>query len=290
MLDRLRNHRLLHFFVLGLGVLCISWSAIFVKLSGVPGLSTAFYRMLIGFVGVLPIWYFNRPPQINWKGVKLAIVCGFLFAIDISLWNTAIVISKASISTLLANLAPVWVGIAALLFWKQKPTLNFWLGTAISILGVAIIIGLNEILSTRFNSGNLLSVLASIFYGAYMLVTQKGRAFIDTLTFSVLSMGTSTFVLFILCMVFQMPIWGFDSHAWWALVGIGLIPQLVGWLSINYALKFIKPTTASVTLLSQSVFTAIFSVPVLGEYLNWYEGIGAVVVLCGIYLVNKKYI
>jgi drug/metabolite transporter (DMT)-like permease len=288
MLKQLRNHPLLHFFFLGLGVLCISWSAIFVKLSGVPGLSTAFYRMAIGFIGVLPLWYLNRKSQVNWKGVKLAVVCGALFAIDISLWNTAIVISKASISTLLANLAPVWVGIAALFFWKQKPTLYFWLGTVISILGVAIILGLDQILATRLNSGNLLSILASMFYGAYMFVTQKGRAYIDTLTFSVVSMGTSAFILLAGCLVLQSPIWGFEAYSWWALIGVGIIPQLIGWLSINFALKFIKPTTASVSLLSQSVFTALFSVPVLGEFLSLYEALGALVVLCGIYLVNKK--
>jgi drug/metabolite transporter (DMT)-like permease len=168
MFKQLRNHHLLHFFLLGIGVLCISWSAIFVKLSGVPGLSTAFFRMAIGFLGVLPIWYFNRKSLVNWKGVQLAIVCGSLFAIDISLWNTAIVISKASISTLLANLAPVWVGIGALLFWKQKPTLYFWIGTAISILGVAIILGLDQIVATRLNSGNLLSILAQhVLWGVY---------------------------------------------------------------------------------------------------------------------------
>jgi drug/metabolite transporter (DMT)-like permease len=288
MFKQLRNHHLLHYFLLGTGVLCISWSAIFVKLSGVPGLTTAFFRMAIGFVGVLPIWYFNRKPHINWKGVRLAMVCGFLFAIDISLWNTAIVISKASISTLLANLAPVWVGIGALLFLKQKPTLFFWIGTAISIFGVAIILGLDQIIATRLNFGNLLSIFASMFYGAYMLVTQKGRAYIDTLTFSVVSMGTSAAILLLFCFLFQAPLWGFEPHSWWALAGVGLIPQLCGWLCINFALKFIKPTTASVTLLSQSVFTALFSIPVLGEFLSWYEGVGVGVVLFGIYLVNKR--
>jgi drug/metabolite transporter (DMT)-like permease len=121
-----------------------------------------------------------------------------------------------------------------------------------------------------------------------MIVTQKGRAYIDTLTFSVVSMGTSAAILLVLCFFFHAPLWGFESHAWWALAGVGLIPQLTGWLCINFALKFIKPTTASVSLLSQSVFTALFSVPVLGEFLSWYEGVGAAVVLFGIYLVNKK--
>jgi len=67
-----------------------------------------------------------------------------------------------------------------------------------------------------------------------------------------------------------------------------LISQLGGWLAINWSLGYIKSTVASVTLLSQSVVTAIIAVPVLGEILDWNEVIGAVIVLFGIFLVNRK--
>ena len=70
--------------------------------------------------------------------------------------------------------------------------------------------------------------------------------------------------------------------------GAGLFPQVFGWLAINQALGHIRPTVASVSLLGQSVFTALFSIPVLGEMLTINEIAGAVVVLAGIYLVNKK--
>lgn len=73
-----------------------------------------------------------------------------------------------------------------------------------------------------------------------------------------------------------------------SLGALGLIPQVAGWLAINQALGHIKPTIASVTLLSQSVFTALFSIPLLGEQLTLLEIGGAVIVLGGIYLVNRK--
>ena len=72
------------------------------------------------------------------------------------------------------------------------------------------------------------------------------------------------------------------------IVGLGLIPQLLGWLAINQALGHIRPTVASVSLLSQTVFTAIFSILILGEVLTLHEIGGALVVLVGIYLVNRK--
>jgi len=288
MFSSFRTSSSFNFIVLFIGVLCIAWSAIFVKLSEVPGLTTAFYRMAIGFAGVLPIWYFNRKPNVDILGVKIAVICGLLFATDIALWNSAIVMTKAGISTLLANLSPVWVGLGALVFLKQKPNLLFWIGTVVSLFGVAIILGLEQMFSFQLNSGNVLSIVASMFYGAYMLTATKARNHIDTLTFSVISMGTSAAVLLLVCLFFRVPLCGFEMHSWWALLGVGLVPQLAGWLAINYSLKFIKPTTASVTLLSQSVFTVLFSVPVLGEYLSWYELLGAIVVLFGVYLVNSR--
>ena len=72
------------------------------------------------------------------------------------------------------------------------------------------------------------------------------------------------------------------------LVGVGLISQLGGWLAINYAIAHMPSTIASVSLLSQSVFTALIAVPLLGEHLTSMEVLGAVIVLSGIFLVNKK--
>jgi drug/metabolite transporter (DMT)-like permease len=69
---------------------------------------------------------------------------------------------------------------------------------------------------------------------------------------------------------------------------LGIVPQVLGWLAINQALGHIKATVVSVSLLSQSVFTALFSIPVLGELLTAREISGAAIVLGGIYLVNKK--
>lgn len=273
--------------LLFVGVLCISWSAIFVKLSGVQGITTAFYRLFFGSIGLIPVWIFFKKPQYDRRGIAFAMLSGVLFSIDIALWNTSITLSKASISTLLANMAPVWVGIAYLMFWKKEMKPGFWLGTLISIAGVAVIVGFDQIFTTGNHAGNLLAIGASVFYAAYMISTQKGRLSIDTLTFTMVSMWTSSFILLAVCLVFDAPLWGFSTKTWLSLGGLGLIAQMSGWLAINYALGRIKTTTASVSLLSQSVFTAIFSVFVLGERLTFNEITGAIIVLAGIYQVNR---
>lgn len=277
-----------HYFLLFLGILCISWSAIFVKLADVSGLSSAFYRMFIGFVGVLPIWLIRKKTVSDRKSVGIAVLCGIIFACDIAVWNISILLTKAAISTLIANLAPVWVGVGAILFLKEKPGRVFWIGTVIALFGVSVIVGIDKIYNSRLNAGHFLAMLASLFYACYLLIMRKGRLHLDTVTFTTISMLTSSVVLFFISVFTSTQLSGFSMQSWEALIGLGLVSQLGGWLAINYAMAYMPPTIASVSLLSQSVFTALIAIPILGEKLTKIEVFGAAIVLFGIFLVNKK--
>jgi drug/metabolite transporter (DMT)-like permease len=269
------------------GIICISWSAILVKLADVTGIASGFYRLFFGTLAIIPVWLYYKKPITDLKGVRIAIICGILFGADIALWNSSIMLSKASISTLLANLAPIWVGLGALFFMKEKPGKIFWVGTFIALAGVVMIVGGRQVFGNELTLGNGLAILASMFYGAYLLTVRKGRNTLDTFSFTTISMITSTIVLGIISLFSGVPMWGFSTPSWIYLIALGIVPQVIGWLTINQALGHISPTVASVSLLSQSVFTAIFSVPVLSEYLSWPEMLGAIVVLAGIFLVNS---
>jgi drug/metabolite transporter (DMT)-like permease len=279
---------LLHYAALLFGLMCIGWSAIFVRLAEVSGFTSAFYRMAIAAVAILPLWVYRKKSGIDVNSVKAAVLCGLFFACDLALWNTSILLSKAAIATLLANLAPIWVGVGAIFILKEKPKAIFWIGTAVSIFGVTIIIGISEVIHTRMNLGNLLAISASVLYAAYLLTTQRVRILLDTVSFTAISIISSSVVLLVICLVSGAQMTGFSSKSWMSLLGLGLITQLGGWLAINWALGYIKSTSASASLLSQSVITAIIAVPVLNETLSVIEMLGAAIVLFGIFLVNRR--
>lgn len=291
-MDKQIRHKspLINYLLLLTGILCISWSAILVKIADVSGIASGFYRIFFGTVALIPFWLYYRKPGADARSIRIAIICGVLFACDIALWNTSIMLSKASVSTLLANLAPVWVGLGTILFIREKPGKLFWPGTVIALAGVIVIVGSEQIFHTGLNTGNILAILASMFYGSYLLTVRRGRSKMDTFSFTAYSMIASTVTMGIISLFSGVEMWGFETKSWLALIALGLIPQVVGWLTINQALGHIAPDIASVSLLSQTVFTALFSVPVLGEMLTYNEIIGSVVVLAGIVLVNLKHI
>ena len=212
---------------------------------------------------------------------------GLFFAMDLVLWNTALLLTGAGTATLLANNAPLWVGLAAWLFFHQRLTRNFWAGLFVALLGMALIVGIGGLRVTGSGLGDLLAIGASFFYAAYLLTTQRVRARMDTLGFMAISVGAATGVLAITALVLGQPLLGYGPETLAPLVALGLISQVGGWLSINYALGHIPATQVSVTLLAQAVVTTLVAIPVLGELPSALQVVGGALVLGGIYWVYR---
>ncbi|MBA3470430.1 MAG: DMT family transporter [Herpetosiphonaceae bacterium] len=272
---------------LAIGVVCIALSAIWVKWANVPGSASAFYRMAIAAVPLIPWWLARRPAHLPRKATLLALLGGIFFAVDLLLWNTAILMTSAANSTLLANNAPLWVGLGTLLIFRQRLPRSFWWGMALALVGVLLILGGDIVREPTLGQGDLLSISAGMFYAAYLLTTQSARSELDTLTFMTLGIVVSVVVLFAASMFFNAPLTGYSGKTWGALLGLGLVSHLGGWLAINYALGYIKASVASVSLLGQPVLTAVISIPLLGEGLALEQIVGGALVLGGIWVVHR---
>jgi drug/metabolite transporter (DMT)-like permease len=273
---------------LAVGILCIGCSALFVKFAGVPGTVSAFYRLLFAAPPLVVAWVWTRKALPARRDLQLMAAGGALFAIDLSLWNSGLLLTSAATATLLANNAPIWVGLGALFIFHERLAPKFWFGLALSLLGMALIVGYAGWRDLSFNHGDLLAIAASVFYAAYLLTTQKARVANDTLTFMTVSVLAGAVLLLVLNLCLGLPLGGFSPRSWWALVGLGLVSQLVGWLAINYALGHLKASAVSVSLLAQAVVTALLSIPLLGETLGLAQTVGGLLVLSGIYLVNSR--
>ncbi len=284
------NKKFLPYLLLFIGTLCIGWSAIFVTTAHMNGVASAFYRVAIALCVVMPWWLFSRQKLPALNDLLLILLGGVLFGMDLTFWNVSILLTSAATSTVLANFAPVWVGLGAMFFFREKLGLWFWVGTALAIGGIFFIIGLDKIEAMDIGKGNLFALTASFFYAMYLLVTQKSRQKMGTLTFMTFATLGSTVTLLVSMLIqgisFHVPM---DNQVTLlSLAGLGIITHVGGWLTINYSLGHIKSSVASVTLLSQAVWTGLIAIPVLGQVLSWHQIVGAIIVLLGVFLVNWK--
>ncbi|MCB9141477.1 MAG: DMT family transporter, partial [Anaerolineales bacterium] len=125
--------------LLGLGILCIGMSAIWVKWADLPGLVSAFYRVFIAALVLTPWWLLSRRRLPKRRALALTGLGGVFFALDLVLWNTALLITTAAQATLLANNAPLWVGLGALLIFHEKLPRLYWIGLALALAGMTLV-------------------------------------------------------------------------------------------------------------------------------------------------------
>ena len=271
-----------------LGVFCIAWSAIFVKIAHAPALTSGFYRYFFCFVGLVPIWVYRKIKIPNQKTLLWIILGAFFFVCDMGLWNLSILKTSASVSTLLANNASIFVSLGALIFFKQKLSAIYWIGLCVATVGVFIITGRDFIENPDLSIGHLMAIGAAVFYAGYLLITQKVRESIDVVNFMGWSLIACLFFSYLVCWQQNLQMLHFDNQTWYAFIASGIICHLVGWLCINYSLGFLPAAIVSPTLLIQPVLTSIISFFILHETLRKEQILGGFIVILGVYLVNRK--
>ena len=271
------------------GIICISFSPIFVKLAVAPPVTSGFYRIFLAWLMLAPYCIIKRKLRIERKDLFVALVGGVVFGADIAVWNISLVKISATISTLIANLAPVWVGLLSFLILRKKHRAHlFWAGTWIAIIGMVILVGYQHILHLQFNVGLVYALVASFFYATYIMITKGILKKITTVTFMFYNMlGASVFLL-VVCCVQGDELIHFPTPTWLYFFGTGLICQLAGWIAINYSLSFLQATRVSIALLSQTVVAGIWAALFLHETLEFNEIVGSIIVLAGIAVTFLK--
>lgn len=267
---------------LAIGIICIAFSPIFVKLIPLSALSAAFYRLFFAWIFLAPYFFFKGSLRIDTKSLVIAIIGGLVFGLDIAVWNISILKSTATISTLVANLAPLWVGLLSLIIYKKQPGASFWIGTVVAICGMIILVGIQNILHLQLNEGVLYAMFSSVLYAIYILISKDVLARINTLAFMFYSMLAATIFLGIFCEMGHDAMWGFSLNTWLLLITLGLLCQLIGWITINYAISHMDSTQVSIALLGQTVATALLAWWLLSEKVGFIELLGGAVVLVGI--------
>lgn len=274
------------------GGCAIAFAPIFVRLSDTGPLASAFWRTALA-TPLLWMWVWLKPgtdPKAGKPGsVPMALVlAGLFFAADLGVWHFSILFTSVANSTLLANLAPIFVTLAGWLLWKQRFTRTFLVGMVVAIAGMFVLVGPNFALGGTRLLGDALGALTAVFYAGYMLAIKNARdAQASTARLMAWSTTISALALLPVALIAPQPFLPSAASGWLVLLALALVSQILGQGLIAYAFAHLPASLSSVSLLIQPVVAALAAWMIFAEPVGPSQFVGGAIVLAGIWLARK---
>lgn len=286
-----QNKSILSYTALGVGVLALSFSGMFVRWADAPGPVTAFYRLFFSIFLLLPLFMprARANPSARSSLVIYPLLAGVFTAFDLALWTSSLSYTTVSNATLLGNTAPLWVALAGWLIYKQRFPRNFWAGLGLALFGAALIISADFILHPRFGVGDVMAIFTGFFYGCYFLLTEKSRKKFDSFSHIWFVGVGASLALFVINLVLGYRLTGYNTQSWLVFLASAIVSQVVGYTALAYALGHLPATIVAPTMILQPVVTTLLAIPFFGEVPTIWQALGGGFALAGIYIVNQTH-
>ena len=276
------------------GAICIALSPIWVRVSEVGPTASAFWRVALAVPLLWTLFAFNSKGQktLDKSRFIALVVAGFAFAGDLAFWHWSIQHTSVANSTLLANLASIFVTLAAWVLWKQRPSGLFLAGLAAALLGTGLLVRANIAAFSGTSPGALLGdgfgVVTALFYAWYLLgvkgLRERGVA---TLQLMAVTTTVTAAILLPVALASGEALLPQTGLGWLKLLGLAWISHAAGQGLIAYALAKLPAAFSAAGLLLQPVLAAGFAWLLLAEPLTAPQFVGGAIVLAGIYLAHK---
>lgn len=275
------------------GAVIISFSAVFVKLAGVPPAVSAFYRMFFGGLTLLVMLAATRNLSALRRAMAWpALACAVFFCADLLCWHASINYIGPGLATLVGNFQVFLITIVAAFQARRFPRPGFLAAMALAIAGLYLVVGRGFGAQTpEFRLGVGYGLATAIFYGLFILtlkqaVTDGGRA-APMAAMAVLSLAGAVLLA-------PVVLLGGDSLALptatslLSLLGLGIIGQGIGWLAISTGLAGVRPALAGLILLLQPTLSYVWDVSFFDKATGPVELCGVALALAGIYIGSTR--
>lgn len=281
------------------GALAIALAPILVRVSELEPVATAFYRLLIAlpffWLGMLAERRTHRTTvsaPVTAADTALMTLAGLMLAGDLALWHLSITMTSVAKATLFNNCAPVFVALLGWLLFRERTRLGLVVALAVSLSGMALLIGDGLILAPGAQQdgqwqGDAVAVSTATFYAIYLMVVKHLRATHST---SVIMAGTSAAAALVLAVAAWLeggPMLPSTLWGWGIVLALGVVCHVIGQGLITHALAHLPVTFSSIGLLIQPVAAAALAWILFGEALGPLQWLGGTLALVGITLARR---
>ena len=266
------------------GNIALSLGPLLVRLADTGPVASAFWRMGLALPLILLLAWRETGGRLPPRAVMLvAAVAGLFFALDLMAWHLGILRTKVANATLFGNCASLLLVLWGILLTRTLP--RGWQAAAIllAFAGSTLLMGQSYELSPAYLAGDLLCLLAGLFYTFYVILMQRVRDALAPWT----ALGISSAVCVPLLLGTSLAMGeAVMPRDWTPLILLALISQLVGQGLMIWALPRFSPPVLGLTLLIQPAFAALTGWLAFDERLGPVELFGGMLVGVALVLIR----
>ena len=259
---------------------------LFVRMADTGPVASGFWRMALALPVIAVMAHFGPKSSGRMTPVLILVIAasGILFAADLASWHVGILRTKMANATLFGNSASLIFPVYGFVVARLWPTRRQGLALLLALVGAAVLMGRSAELSPEHLVGDLLSLLAGVFYAAYFIAIARARETLAPLPLLAASTLASALPLLILALALGEQV--MPTH-WTPLVALALCSQVMGQGLMVYALGRISPLVIGLTLLTQPIVAAFVGWLMFDETLGALDLFGAVLVGLALVLVRQ---
>ena len=273
------------------GACTIALAPILVRFSEVGPVATGFWRILLSLPVALAWMMRERraqpdapTPPLRWRPLAL---CGLFFAADLGIWHLSLSLTSVANSTLLVNMAPIFVTLGAWAVFGIRVTRTFLLGMAVGVVGAALLALSSARFSPEHLAGDALALLAAVAYAGYILAIKELRGTLGTGTILALSGVFTCLGLAPAMLLLGETVIPATARGWAVVIALAVVVQLIGQSLITWSMRHLPASFSAVSLLLQPVVAALLAWALLAEAVGPVQALGAAAVLLGIYVARR---
>lgn len=257
-----------------------------VRLADVGPLASGFWRLAIAAPVLFVLCGLGRQRFIKIdRAIFFAIViAGAAFAADLAVWHEGILRTNLTNSTLVGNMSAFAFAGWGFLVARKLPGRNAALALLLALAGVLLLMGRSYQLNPSHLIGDLLCLLAALFYTIYLIVIGNLRTRIAPLpTMALVTVAGAAFAL-VVTVTGEGDIWPRD---WTPLLVLALSSQVIGQGLVAYAVVYLEPIAVGLCLLVQPVISGMVGWVFYNERLGPLEFMGALMIAVALVLVRR---
>lgn len=277
------------------GAVVIAFAPILVRLSDVGSTATGFYRLLMA----VPVYWLvaaatpspgDRPGDerpASARDLLLIALAGVFLACDLIVWHLSIGMTTVANSTLLANVAPVFVVVFGWLLFGARVTRVYIVGLVAALAGMMALTGASLASGKTQFLGDLLGVLTAVFYASYQMTVGHLRRRFSTIVIMSRAIPAGAAVLLPVALLSGERLLPSSPAGWLVLAALAAGPQIVGQGLIAWSMAHLPIAFASVSLLLQPVAAAVIAWVLFEEGMSPLQMAAGALVLAGIAVARR---